>query len=118
MGLAVLTEFRLPSGRRVDVAGLTRKGQFVMAEVKSCQADFDADQKWSEYLDFCDVFYFAVDADFPCGRLPIDEGLIKADQFGASIMREGPSRSMASARRKSLTLRFARQAAMRHAAAQ
>ncbi|MCA8894051.1 MAG: MmcB family DNA repair protein, partial [Amphiplicatus sp.] len=63
LGLAPLAEFRLPNGRRADVAGIDRKGRLVFAEVKSCQADFDADNKWTDYLDFCDAFYFAVARD-------------------------------------------------------
>ena len=113
MGLAVLTEFKLPNGRRLDITGLSRKGHFIAAEVKSCRADFEADQKWPDYLGFCDAFYFAVAADFPCNLLPADKGLIKADQFGAAIIRDAEESTLPAARRKSLTLRFAHQAALR-----
>ncbi|MEQ8937054.1 MAG: MmcB family DNA repair protein [Amphiplicatus sp.] len=113
LGLAPMAEFRLPNGRRADVVGLDQKGRIVIAEVKSCQADFDADSKWAEYLPFCDLFYFAVGRDFPLELLPSDEGLIIADAFGGAIMREGPERPLAAARRKALTLRYARQASAR-----
>lgn len=113
LGLAALAEFGLPNGRRADMAGLDPKGRLVFAEIKSCQADFDADAKWTDYLGFCDEFYFAVARDFPLELLPAAEGLIIADAYGGAIMRESQDRPLAAARRKSITLRFARQAAAR-----
>ena len=70
MGFAPLTEFKLTNKRRVDVAALDRDGQFVVIEVKSSVADFRSDNKWHEYLDFSDYFYFAVDTDFPRDLIP------------------------------------------------
>ncbi len=113
LGLSPLAEFKLANGRRADVAGVDRSGKITIAEIKSCQADFDVDQKWPDYLDFCDRYFFAVDPNFPVGILPPDEGLILADAYGAVIKRPSVERTLAAARRKALTLRFARQAAMR-----
>lgn len=113
LGLSPLCEFRLANGRRADVAGLDRRGRIVIAEVKSCRADFEVDQKWPDYLDFCDQFYFAVDPDFPREILPEGEGLIIADDYGAAITRAAVERSLNAARRKATTLRFARQSAWR-----
>ncbi|MEO1135203.1 MAG: MmcB family DNA repair protein [Pseudomonadota bacterium] len=111
LGLAPLCEFRLANGRRADVAGLDRCGKLVIAEVKSCREDFEADQKWPDYLEFCDQFYFAIDPDFPRTLLPDSEGLIIADDYGATIARTAEHRALNAARRKAVTLRFARQAA-------
>ena len=116
LGMSPLAEFKLANGRRADIAGVDRAGKIIIAEVKSCQADFDADQKWPEYLDFCDRYYFAVDPDFPMDILPAAEGLIVADGYGAAIKRVSIERPLVAARRKAVTLRFARQAAMRLAA--
>jgi len=113
LGLSPLCEFRLGNGRRADVAGLDRKGKLIIAEVKSCRADFEVDQKWPDYLDFCDQFFFAVDPDFPRDLLPENEGLIIADDYGAAIARAAQDRPLNAARRKAVTLRFARQCAMR-----
>ncbi|MEL6370562.1 MAG: DNA repair putative endonuclease MmcB [Pseudomonadota bacterium] len=113
LGCSCLTEFRLPNGRRADVAALTPKGQLIISEVKSCQADFTGDQKWNEYIPFCDAFYFAVDEAFPKSLLPDEPGLIVADGFHGAIVREAPEYGLAPARRKSLTLKYARQAAVR-----
>ena len=115
LGLAPMAEFRLPNGRRADMAGLCPKGRLVIAEIKSCEADFTADEKWEDYLGYCDEFYFAVNADFPRALLPVDEGLILADGFGGAIVRPSVERPMAPARRKAITLKFARQAAARTA---
>jgi hypothetical protein len=115
LGLAPMAEFRLPNGRRADMAGLCPKGRLVIAEIKSCEADFAADGKWEDYLPFCDEFYFAVSAEFPRALLPEGEGLIIADAFGGAILRPSALRAMAAARRKAITLRFARQAAARTA---
>ena len=62
LGYDSLTEFTLRSGRRADLAGIDRKGRIAIVEIKSSVADFRADQKWPEYLDYCDLFYFAVPA--------------------------------------------------------
>jgi len=113
LGLSPLCEFRLANGRRADVAGIDRKGKLVIAEVKSCRDDFEADQKWPDYLDYCDRFYFAVAPDFPRELLPETEGLIIADEYGAAIARAAMERPLNAARRKAVTLRFARQASAR-----
>lgn len=112
-GLSCLAEFKLPNGGRADVAGLDKKGRLVIAEIKSCQADYAVDQKWDDYLEYCDAFYFAVTESFPRNLLPENEGLIIADGFGGAIIREADERPLNAARRKALTLRFARQAAQR-----
>ena len=115
LGQAVLTEFSLITGRRVDVIGIDRAGLVTVIEVKASVADFKGDRKWREYLEFCDSFYFAVAPDFPRDLLPDDaiSGVIIADRFGAEILREAASEKLAAARRKAVTLRFARAAAQR-----
>ncbi len=112
-GWAPLTEFRLSSGRRVDVAGLDKSGRLLFVEVKSCRADFETDAKWPDYLEFCDQFFFAVDSSFPLDLIPDEVGLIRADAFGGAILRESPETKLTPARRKAVTLRFARHAATR-----
>lgn len=113
MGFAPLTEFKLTNKRRVDIAALNREGQFVVIEVKSSVADFRADNKWHEYLDFCDYFYFAIDTDFPRDLIPDDCGLIIADSHEAAIIRPAEQITMNGNRRRTQTLRFARTGAQR-----
>jgi hypothetical protein len=113
MGYAPLTEFPLGNGRRVDVAAIDRRGSIAVVEVKASLADFRADRKWPEYLEHCDLFYFAVAADFPRAELPPEHGLLIADRFGADLARPAPLRKLNANRRRALTLRFARAAAER-----
>lgn len=113
-GCACLTEMSLPNGRRADIVAIGPRGEIDIIEVKSCLADFASDQKWPEYAPFCDRFYFAVDGDFPLERLPEEVGFIVADAFGGAVVRPAQVQSqLAPARRKALTLAFARLAAWR-----
>jgi len=113
LGESCLSEFILKSGRRVDIISVDRKAAFTVIEVKSSVADFRADNKWREYLDFCDRFYFAVPMEFPTEILPDDCGLMVADSYGAKVLRDSLEGTMNAARRKAMTLRFARAAAKR-----
>ncbi len=112
-GHACLTEFCLADGRRADVLSLDRAGLFTVVEIKSGLADYRSDHKWPEYAAWCDAFAFAVEADFPIDVLPADVGLIIADAYGAAIVRPPITEKLNAARRKALTLRFARTAAQR-----
>jgi hypothetical protein len=118
MGLACLPEVPLKTGRRLDLLALGEGGQIWAVEIKSSVADFRADKKWPEYLAYCERLYFAVPPDFPTEILPDDQGLIVADAYDARILREVADRKLAAARRKALTLRFARLAARRLSQAQ
>lgn len=113
MGFYSLTEMTLANYRRADVCGLGQKGEIVIVEVKSSVADFRSDQKWPEYLPYCDKFYFAVGHDFPKDLIPEAAGLIVADGFGGAVLREPETHKLAAARRKAVTLRFARKASQR-----
>lgn len=112
-GFSPLTEFSLPSGRRLDVAAISDSGEIAAVEIKCSVADFKADEKWTEYLEYCDRYYFAVPDGFPVELLPADRGLIIADRFGAAIVRESGRAPVVAARRKALLIRFARVAAER-----
>ena len=115
LGFDSLTEFTLSSGRRVDVVGMNSKGKIAIAEIKISVADFRTDQKWREYMDFCDQFYFAAPLEFPVEILPKELGLILADAYGGEIIRPSKisSKPLHASRRRELTLRFARVAASR-----
>lgn len=113
LGITAIAEFTLPCGRRADLAGLGPKGEMVIVEVKSGVQDFRTDEKWPDYFAWCDRFYFAVSDRFPADMLPEQTGLIIADGFGGAVVRESPIAKLAPARRKALTLKFARNAAER-----
>jgi hypothetical protein len=113
LGLASLTEVTLANGRRADVMAMGVKGEIVIIEVKSCLQDFATDQKWPEYAPYCDRFYFAIDCDFPRERIPEEVGMMVCDGFGGAVLRECEARPLNAARRKAVTLSFARLAAAR-----
>lgn len=110
---ATVEELVPTSGLRVDVMALGPKGEVWVIECKSGRADFQSDHKWQGYLEWCDRFFWAVDADFPAELLPEETGLIIADAYGAEIIRMGPEDKLAPARRKVMVQKFARHAARR-----
>lgn len=112
-GLACVLEAPLANGRRADLMGLTAQGEIWIVETKSCVEDFTVDQKWPDYREYCDRFFFGVTENFPRALLPEDVGLIVADGFGGAVVRESPLALLAGARRKAVTLMFARLAAQR-----
>ena len=113
LGLASLTEVTLANRRRADVMAVGPKGEIVIVEVKSCLQDFRTDQKWPEYAPYCDRFFFAVDCDFPKDLIPEHAGLMVCDGFGGAVLRECHPKLLNAARRKAVTLSFARLAAAR-----
>jgi hypothetical protein len=100
-------------GLRVDVMALGPKGEVWVIECKSGRADYVTDRKWQGYLEWCDRFFWAVDADFPTDVLPDGTGLILADAYDAEILRMGPDTPLPPARRKVMVQKFARHAAHR-----
>ena len=112
-GFAAIPEVPLASGRRADLLALHRDGTLWIVEIKSSLVDFRTDRKWSQYREFCDRLLFAVLPDFPLEILPGDAGLIVADRFGGELIRSGPENRLPAARRKAVTARFARLAALR-----
>ena len=112
-GLAPILEVPLANGRRADVMALTARGEIWIVETKSCLEDFAVDSKWPEYIDYCDRFFFGVTEAFPREVIPEECGLMVADGFGGAILRDSPVRPLAGARRKAVTLLFARLAALR-----
>jgi len=112
-GVVTIEEFVPARGLRVDLMGLASNGEIWVVECKSCRADFTQDAKWQGYLDWCDRFFWAVDADFPVDLLPDETGLILSDPYDAEIVRMSPETPLAPARRRKLTQMFARHAAQR-----
>lgn len=113
LGFACVEELVLVTGQRVDLMALGPKGEIWVIECKSGRADFAADRKWRGYLDWCDRFFWAVDAAFPVDLLPAETGLILADDFDAEILRMPAVTPLAGARRKAVVQRFAFCAALR-----
>ncbi|MCO4317003.1 MmcB family DNA repair protein [Phyllobacterium sp. 21LDTY02-6] len=113
MGLAVVPELPLASGRRADLVALTRSGEIWIVEIKSSIEDWKADRKWPIYRDHCDRLFFATHPGVPADIFPADCGFILSDGYGAEIIRDAPEHRLAGATRKAMTLRFARVSAAR-----
>ena len=113
LGYAPISEFSPVGGLRADVTALGPKGDIWIVECKSSRADFMADRKWRGYPPWADQFFFAVPDEFPADILPVDEGLMLADAYGGEIVRPARLRPLAPARRKALTQRLTRAAALR-----
>ena len=111
--IALLPELTLGNSRRADLVGIDSKGKITLIEIKSSIEDYKVDQKWPEYRDHCDFFYFASHKGVPQDIFPQEEGFILADNYGAEIIRQAREEKMPAANRKALTLRFAKTSASR-----
>lgn len=118
MGMHVLPELCLATGRRADLVALTRQGDIWIIEIKSSIEDFRVDRKWPEYRLHSDRFFFATHPGVPSEIFPEECGFILSDGYGAEIMRDAPEHRLAAATRKSLMLRLARAGAARLLAAE
>ena len=119
--LFAICEMPLPNGRRADLMAIDSKGELTIVEIKVAKADLLGDGKWTDYLDYCDRFFWAVPPHLSHileeeRFLPADAGLIVADRYDAAVVRHAAHRTLAPARRKAELLRFARRAARRLAA--
>ena len=113
IGLSSLSEFSPTRGLRVDIITLGMSDEIWIVECKSGQNDFKSDKKWQNYLDWCDRYFWAVDANFPIEILPSDTGIIIADAYDASILRDSPLNKLSAARRKKIMNSVARSACNR-----
>jgi hypothetical protein len=117
--IVVQPEVSLRNNRRADLMGLSNKGEIIIVEIKCARADLLGDQKWPEYLEYCDRFFWAVPAGFDLSPLQNDAfiperaGLIIADAYDAEIARPAALVPLAPARRKTEIQRLARLAMRR-----
>ena len=116
--LFAICEMPLPNGRRADLMAIDPRGELTIVEIKVAKADLLGDGKWTDYLDYCDRFFWAVPPHLAHileeeRFLPADAGLIVADRYDAAVVRHAAHRPLAPARRKAEVLRFARRAARR-----
>ena len=92
----------LGNGRRADMMAIDPKGCLTIVEIKVAKADLVGDGKWTDYLEYCDRFFWAVPAELVkiCEGerfLPQAAGLIVADRYDAVIVREALHRPLAPA---------------------
>lgn len=113
LGYGAIEEFPLKNNRRADLLAISKKADLSIVEVKSGIADFRADTKWTDYLDFCDRFFFAVSPDFPIDYIKNHPayservGIILADQHGGEIIVPSIALPLHTSRRKTIVQRLA-----------
>ena len=59
-GFIVASEVVLPNKKRADVIGYNEE-KIIIIEIKSSKEDYQQNHKWTEYLPYCDEFYFFLD---------------------------------------------------------
>ena len=64
--LFAVCEMPLPNGRRADLMAIDAKGCFTIVEIKVAKSDLLGDGKWTDYLDYCDRFFWAVPPHLAC----------------------------------------------------
>lgn len=117
--LTAMAEVPLDGGRRADLMAIDARGQIVIVEIKVSRADLLGDGKWTDYLGHCDRYFWAVPAGFDVSPLageaflPDRTGIIVADRYEATILREASTTPLPAHVRKRCTLAFARRAARR-----
>lgn len=100
--------------------GIDPKGHVIIVEIKTARGDLLGDNKWPDYLEHCDRFFWGLAAGLD--RSPLDSeayrpdccGVIIADGYDAEIVRPAPLQPLAAARRKVEVERLARAAMRRH----
>lgn len=117
-GLAALCEVPLADGHRADILAISPAGEILIVEIKVSAADLNNDRKWRHYSAFADRFAWAVPPHL--AHLLEQErfapdccGVIVADRHEAVWLREAPRAPLPPARRKAVTLAFARLGAAR-----
>jgi hypothetical protein len=117
--VVAIPEVPLDGGRRADLMAIDAKGGLVIVEVKVSRADLLGDGKWTDYLEHCDRFFWAVPEGFDLrpldgeAFLPARTGVIVADRYDAAVVREAATHALTAPGRKRCTLAFARRAARR-----
>jgi hypothetical protein len=112
--ILVQPEVSLRNHRRADLMGINAKGEIIIVEIKCSKADLIGDQKWGEYLDYCDRYFWAVPSGFDLSPfdkpafLPERAGLIVADAYDAEMIRPAVYVPVAAARRKTEIQNLAR----------
>lgn len=117
-GWSPLAEVTLADGHRADIMALSPRGEILIIEIKVSAADLRGDRKWHHYRDHADRFAWAVPPDLAplleADRFAPDRcGLLVADRHEALWLRDPCVSPLAPARRKAVTLAFARTGAER-----
>lgn len=117
-----IEEMALKNNRRADLMGIDPRGRLIIVEIKVARGDLLGDNKWPDYLEFCDKFYWGVPPGLDRSPLETERyspercGVIVADGYDAEIVRPASTQPLAAARRKAQVERLARKAMRRNTA--
>src|SRR5256885_10121232 len=89
--LFAVCEMPLPNGRRADLMAIDARGGLTIVEIKVAKADLIGDGKWTDYLEYCDRFFWAVPAGLARileeeRYLPEAAGLILAGRLHSAVI--------------------------------
>lgn len=114
-GYAVYKEMAVTdyATRRVDVCGINLHGHIIIAEVKSCLADYRADKKMHEYLPYCNQMYVVFPYTMKIPKALSDEitakgiGIMVLQKTGLTrVYKRAKYRQVDPAQLKRLTMRM------------
>lgn len=89
-GYVATTELTLSGNLRVDVIGYDENGEICILECKASFEDYQRNNKWRQYLNFCDQFYFVAPTWLAEGINQEEVGVLKAHQTYLEIERTCP----------------------------
>jgi hypothetical protein len=98
-GWSALDEITLPNKRRLDVCAVGPGGGLIGVETKVSEADLRQDEKWVDYLQFVDTFYFCIPEHLPAKFVHENVGLLVQAKGKVTLKRLCP-RSLLSEQRR------------------
>ena len=75
-GYSPIQQLSFPNGQRLGVAAIGPGGQILEVKIQVALANLCGNGKWPDYLDYCDLFYFAMPPNLPHAHVPHETGLI------------------------------------------
>lgn len=78
----IFKEVHLNPHLRADILAMDWDDKVTIIEIKSCKEDFKNDDKWKNYMDYCDYLYFLCPEGAISDKdLPANIGLVWASGF-------------------------------------
>ena len=110
-GYKMITEFALPNKKRVDLIGINREKKIIIIEVKSNFMSIKKDKKWENYLNYCNLFYFALSEVPEKFKFKKKIGFIKSTRLETKIVKDCEYIKMKKLKKNKIIFNFAASAA-------
>ena len=110
-GYKMITEFALPNKKRVDLIGINREKKVIIIEVKSNFMSIKKDKKWENYLNYCNLFYFALSEVPEKFKFKKKIGFIKSTRLETKIVKDCEYIKMKKLKKNKIIFNFAASAA-------